>query len=468
MDLNRRAFLGGLGATFAVRSVLAAAKRLETPRLRVGIVSDMHAQHAYDPNDKKHQGYFSTGTLEKALAYFKEQGVDAVVIAGDMTQFGGLCELEATGISWRRVFPDDKGLGGKPVEKLFICGNHEGMGGLDKKKPSVRQDPAAAFKSVLGIEGYEPIMCRKVKGYTFVLVNWGHEKDAGKWIAAHARELPKDRPFFYVQHPHLKGTNICATDKTGAATEALRKYPRAIAFSGHSHLSLTWGTQIWQEEFTAVGTASLQYMWNVNGRDNSWGMNKGQVGHGPRLSTWGRQGMLMSVYDDRVVLERREFLTEKPIGPDWVITFDKRRPYRWETRKAESVAPMFAKGAAVKVERKQAKNRNNEREMQLQLVFPRPLPAVGDQGRTIEYEATAFLAKDGEEKPIVVRRAFAEKYYCADECIPKTGLVCFAESEFPAGAKVRFAVRAMNDWGRRSAPIYGEVQTAEGAVSTGL
>ena len=28
MDLNRRAFLGGLGATFAVRSVLAAAKRL--------------------------------------------------------------------------------------------------------------------------------------------------------------------------------------------------------------------------------------------------------------------------------------------------------------------------------------------------------------------------------------------------------------------------------------------------------
>ena len=460
MDLlNRRAFLGGLGATFAVRGVLAAAKRLETPRLRVGIVSDVHAQHAYDPNDKKHQGYFSTGTLEKALAYFKEQGVDAVVIAGDMTQFGGLCELEATGISWRRVFPDDKGLGGKPVEKLFICGNHEGMGGLDKKKPSVRQDPAAAFKSALGIEGYEPIMCRKVNGYTFVLVNWGHEKDAGKWIAAHARELPKDRPFFYVQHPHLKGTNICATDKTGAATEALRKYPKAIAFSGHSHLSLTWGTQIWQEEFTAVGTASLQYMWNVNGRDNSWGMNKGQVGHGPRLSTGGRQGMLMSVYDDRVVLERREFLTEKPIGPDWVITFDKRRPYRWETRKAESVAPMFAKGAAVKVERKQAKNRNNEREMQLQLVFPRPLPAAGDQGRTIEYEATAFLAKDGEEKPIVVRRAFAEKYYCADECIPKTGLVCFAESEFPAGAKVRFAVRAMNDWGKRSAPIYGEVQT---------
>ena len=459
MDLNRRAFLGGLGATFAVRGVLAAAKRLETPRLRVGIVSDVHAQHAYDPNDKRHQGYFSTGTLEKALAYFKEQGVDAVVIAGDMTQFGGLCELEATGISWRRIFPDDKGLGGKPVEKLFICGNHEGMGGLDKKKPSVRQDPAAAFKSALGIEGYEPIMCRKVNGYTFVLVNWGHEKEAGEWIAAHARELPKDKPFFYVQHPHLKGTNICATDKTGAATEALRKYPNAIAFSGHSHLSLTWGTQIWQEEFTAVGTASRQYMWNVNGRDNSWGMNKGQVGHGPRLSTWGRQGMLMSVYDDRVVLERREFLTDKPIGPDWVITFDKRRPYRWETRKAESVAPMFAKGAAVKVERKQAKNRNNEREMQLQLVFPRPLPAAGDQGRTIEYEATAFLAKDGEEKPIVVRRAFAEKYYCADECIPKTGLVCFAESEFPAGEKVRFAVRAMNDWGKRSAPIYGEVQT---------
>ena len=461
MNLDRRAFIGGIGATFVVHGVLAAAKRMETPRLRVGIVSDVHAQHAFDPNDKKLQGYFSTGTLEKALTYFREQGVDAVVIAGDMTQFGGLCELEATGISWRRVFPGDRGLGGKHVEKLFICGNYESMGGLDKKKPSVRQDPKAAFRDALGIEGYEPIMCRKVNGYPFVLVNWGHERDAGKWIAEHAKELPKNKPFFYVQHPHLKGTNICATDKTGAATEALRKYPNAIAFSGHSHISLTWDHQIWQEEFTAVGTASLQYMWNFDGRDNSWLMRKNQVGHAPRLSTWGRQGMLMSVYDDRVVLERREFLTDKPIGPDWVITFDGKRPYRWEKCKAESVAPAFAKGAAVKVVRKEARNRNKEKEMQLQLVFPRPLPAKGDQGRTIEYEAKAFLAKGGDGKPLVVRRAFAEKYYCADECIPATGLVCFAESEFPAGEKIRFEVRALNGWEKRSAPIFGEVVIAQ-------
>jgi len=454
MNTSRRSFVGGLAAAFAA-GVACGAKKLETPHLRVGIVSDVHAQHAYDPEDKKKQGYFSTGTLEKALAYFRDQGVDAVVIAGDMTQFGGLCELEATGISWRRIFPADKGLGGKHVEKLFICGNHEFMGGLDKKKPSVRQDPAAAFRDVLGIEGYAPVMCRKVNGYTFVLCNWGFEAEAGRWMVDHAAELPKDRPFFYVQHPHLKGTNICAMDKSGAPTEALRRYPNAIAFSGHSHISQTFGSQIWQEAFTAIGTASLQYMYNLHGRDNSWGMNKGQVGHGPRLSTWGRQGLLMSVYDDRVVLERREFLTDQPIGPDWVITFDGQRPYNWAKRKAACPAPAFAKGAAVRVERREATNRNREKEWQLQLVFPRPLPAVGDDGRTIEYEATAFLEKDGEQKPLVVRCAFADRYYCADACLAKTGLVCFAENELPAGAKIRFAVRALNDWEKRSAPIYG-------------
>ena len=466
--LSRRSFLGSLAATAAAVSARGAEK-LEEPKLRVGIVSDIHVQHAYDPNDKTKQGHFSTKTFENALRYFREKGVDAVIVAGDLTEYGRVKELEASGIAWNRVFPDDKGLGGKPVTKLIIRGNHDKMGGPPgwakkpgeaEKEPLIRDDPAGAFKEAYGITDYAPIMVRKVNGYTFILANWDSEGAAGDWIREHAAELPKDKPFFYVQHPHLKGTNIGAMDRFGKVTEALKAFPNAVSFSGHSHYPLTRGDQIWQEEFTAVGTACLQWMANQRGRDNSWVMQKGQVGHGPRASSGGRQGMLMEVYADRIVLERREFITDKDVGPDWVIPLDGSKPYQWAKQKARSVAPEFPKGAVVTVTRKEAKNRNKEKEMQLQLTFPRPLPADGDKGRTQEYEATVFRPEDGEGKPLLVRYAFAERYFLADELLAPKGLVCFAESEFPAGAKLRFAVRAMDSWGMdtkvKSKPIYGD------------
>lgn len=431
------------------------------PLLRIGIVSDIHVRYPCDEEGKG--GGFSSATFEKTLRYFREKGVDGVIIAGDFTEFGYVSELEASAVSWRRVFPDDKGLGGRPVAKLFVRGNHDKMGGLPAwakakdatdDEPLIRDDPAGTFAKVYGIPDYGPIMMREVKGYTFVLADWGSEDAAAGWLAEHAAELPADKPFFYVQHPHLKGTNLSGS--APKTTEALKKHPNAVAFSGHSHYSISLGSQIWQEEFTAIGTGCLQYMWNSAGRDNSWTMEKGQIGHGPRASSGGCQGLLMEVYADRIVLERREFLTDKDVGPDWVIPLDGTRPYSWDKQKARMKPPVFAKDAVVSVNRKMAKNRNGEEELQVQLTFPRPLPADGDNGRTVEYEAVAFRPEEGEEKPLLVRRAFAEKYFLADEFLAPTGLVCFAASEFPEGVKVRFAVRAMDCWEQKGSPIYGE------------
>lgn len=36
-------------------------------------------------------------------------------------------------------------------------------------------------------------------------------------------------------------------------------------------------------------------------------------------SRWSRQGMLWKVYDDRIVIRRREFLLGRELGPDWVM-----------------------------------------------------------------------------------------------------------------------------------------------------
>ena len=86
-------------------------------RLKVGILSDVHVKY-FQPS-------VTTGRFVKALNYFKENRVDAVLIAGDMTSCGNVKELRMIADAWYSVFKDDKGLDGQPVTKLFIYGNHE-------------------------------------------------------------------------------------------------------------------------------------------------------------------------------------------------------------------------------------------------------------------------------------------------------------------------------------------------------
>ena len=108
--LDRRTFLKSVSAAAALPALGGA----RTPNLVFGILSDMHVT---TPETCEH--------LEKALTYFKAQGVDAVVFAGDLIDDGLESELALVAETWYRVFPEDKGLGGCKVEKLFVYGNHD-------------------------------------------------------------------------------------------------------------------------------------------------------------------------------------------------------------------------------------------------------------------------------------------------------------------------------------------------------
>ena len=57
----------------------------------------------------------------------------------------------------------------------------------------------------------------------------------------------------------------------------------------------------------AFGAGSLRYVEFPSGYDAA------------SASRWSRQGMLWKVYDDRIVVRRREFLLGRELGPDWVI-----------------------------------------------------------------------------------------------------------------------------------------------------
>ena len=51
--------------------------------------------------------------------------VGAVVVAGDLSDWGLKSGLKYVAEAWHSVFPDDRAPDGRKVEKLFCTGNHD-------------------------------------------------------------------------------------------------------------------------------------------------------------------------------------------------------------------------------------------------------------------------------------------------------------------------------------------------------
>ena len=130
---NRREFI--LQGAAAWAAFLSGRAFAATPgsfdgadrRLRVGVISDTHIS-VFDPDAQDEIGGYNAKTFIRALRWFDEQKVDAVVISGDLTNHAFEEEFMAVGDAWRRVFPGGKGADGRKVQKLFICGNHDWEG----------------------------------------------------------------------------------------------------------------------------------------------------------------------------------------------------------------------------------------------------------------------------------------------------------------------------------------------------
>ena len=93
--MNRRSFIAGLSAAaLAPRPALSAAGG-DAPSLRLGVLSDIHVgAPKLLAGDSRAKPFLGTGaSFEKALRAFRERGVDAVVIAGDLTECGLLPEI---------------------------------------------------------------------------------------------------------------------------------------------------------------------------------------------------------------------------------------------------------------------------------------------------------------------------------------------------------------------------------------
>lgn len=452
-NISRRWFIGGAASAAILPPRLLGASAAEalvgTPRVRIGVLSDIHIN-----------GADSERVFARALAWFRDRGVDGVLISGDIADSGRVSELQRCARLWFEAFPDGKGADGRKVEQLFIYGNHDVQAyawdrSRDLNDPAVRaqfigpdDNRKTAWEAAFH-EQYRPIWLKTVGGYSFIGGHWDGDRGIEAFMKENAGRLDPKRPFFYAQHAHPWKTCFgkwAWGHDDGLSTRVLSQFPNAVAFTGHSHYTLTDDRSVWQGEFTSVNAGSLRYASHdyslrSNMRGNSCGYRspKGFLPPTePRLGTGDEhQGMLMTVTDEAIRFERRSFGdTVDPLGDDWVLPLptSESRPFAYASQAAKRRAPEFPKGAAVKAEIVPA-----EPDAEKQGVAPGPyvklsFPAAEDRDgcRVFEYEATAQLLADDVDLVLVQRRSLAHDFHrpvtkrvTADGCR-------FALSELPA------------------------------------
>ena len=439
----------------------------EDPALRVGILSDVHVginSHELD------------SIFVKVLEFYRMKDIDAMIIVGDFVNDGLEEEMANIAKDWFSVFPDDKGLKGKHVERIFVYGNHEIDGHTynnnEEKygKEYIEKYNIAAHREEYWEkyfrEPFTPFYRKEVNGYTFLAAHYNQRYETpgmAEFFAQEEDTFPDvDKPIFYIQHKHPKWTIPWAPDN-GESTRILKNYPNLICFSGHCHMSLTDEKSIWQGSFTSVNTASLKRT-GVRGNRENGNLSEKQKQEGVVLQmnqNWcgkGHQGMLMLVYNDRVDLERYDFHNDDLIGV-WSIPTDvSKRPYDPEIRKAhgELYPPVFGKKSYVSIKKALGKDRNGTPTKQVQVFFPVAVSS-GEHPRALDY-SVSVECQDADSTVTVFRKLVYSPYYYMCEKYDKAleGKCFFSEEELPKGVPFRFAVRPRDSFDNEGGAIYSK------------
>lgn len=471
--MDRRTFLKSAGLIAGAMYVDLPAfaqkvSKMGTPRLKIGILSDIHITKAE-----------TTKAFEHALEYFRDKEADGVIIAGDMADWGLESQLKLVSDIWYKVFPKDKLPNGKHIEKLFIYGNHDiegqtygaakgsGLTPQQIKKAAIDYRRAQLWKKYFK-EEYQPVYMKTVKGYHFIGAHWedwSKTKDAPGFIENHKAQLTGTKPFFYFQHSHPKDTcygEWAWGQDNGDVTKALSQFPNAIAFSGHSHMPLNNEYDLWQGAFTSIGTASLSYLYPLGARENSHVDGEKDVPSQMKSLTCrdGKQGMFMTVYDEHITIERREFVYDQPVADNWIIPLPmKGAPLSFENRKKKAIAPEFAKGAKINIRQiSEGKDRYDVKQPQVEVSFPSVLKKRTGV-RAVDYEVQVEQQHVDVVSVACTKRVYSPGSYLGEAQDEKDVVCIFGKSELPATRKYRFVVRPCESFGKKGKAIYSDWQT---------
>ena len=453
MSVSRREFLSGAAALGLGGWRLFAAplgwKHSGKPNLVFGVVSDTHLRTANRGNriganwpDK----YFAA-----ALEYFKKQNVDAVVHCGDMAHRGQVEEMQFHANVWRRVF------GGQGPVKLFITGNHDVEGAnyedfvknrypdpTERAKHVLATDMAANWERIWG-EKYEPVWHKEVKGYHFFGRNWAvDDVELVNLINTSAASCELDngtKPFFFLTHsrpePPLR--------------KSVRSHRNAVSFFGHNH----WSASNWNMAYLYYNTLPVIEVPSCEPRgctalvgDNY--ISKAELA-GREVENVGsaRQGYVVRIYDDMMVIERHEFsVRASSLGADWVMPFGKTpHPFSKEELTKVIGEPQFRKGARLAVSFVAA-------QMRLKI----PLADGNPDSRVYAYEVEVT---GDEGTPKLSKAIYAAGCNMGIGHEPNGGMTTLdmPKSELPPGKTLTVAVRPLTSLGTAGQPIETKFKT---------
>ena len=248
------------------------------------------------------------------------------------------------------------------------------------------------------------------------------------------------KPLFYVQHKIPKGTVGGAAiggQDSGRTTAILKRYPNAVAFCGHKHRMCTDEHSLWQGAFTALEVPALYACSTPAGREN--GRSSCDSADpvpplqmpAPATESDGPQGLVMSVYADRIVFERREFQFGQAVAEPWVVPWPNDGSVSYEARRERESAPRFAADAFVSVRSYRGTDRKGTPTDQLEVSFP-AARSTSETPQAFDYEVRAVLTKADVTRIAAAKRVFSPKCYWPEAYDTNAVTCVFAKSEIPS------------------------------------
>ena len=418
------------------------------PNLVFGVVSDTHLHTRHGSSGKPGHNW-PDRYFVAALEYFKRRGVDAVVHCGDMAHRGQVEEMQFHANAWNRVF----GPSGGPV-KLFVTGNHDADGAgygdfvaknypdpAERAKHVLATDMAANWERIWG-EKYENVWHKEVKGYHFFGRNWGvDDAELARLVEETGKTVRLDdpaRPFFFMTHrrpsPPLR--------------KRVSAKRNAVSFFGHNH----WSIANWNMAYLYYGRLPCFECASCEPRGCSalvgddWITKAKLEGRDPANTGKGRQGYVVCMYDDMMVLERHDFSDgEASLGADWVMPLGKRNPHplsKDELKKAIG-EPQFRKGARMVFEKGSAPPC-------LRVKIPR---ADGNPDSRVYAYEVEVSGEDADKKLLKAVYAAGCNMGIGHEPNHGTTTLVIPRSELPPGKTLTFTVTPLTSLGTRGCPL---------------
>ena len=350
------------GASFTVKATYAGVTPALTASKTVQVTNDGTGGNIKiavlgDFQLKANTAASVTDNIKTALQNYKAKNVDVIMVPGDMTDDASVAGYDKMWAAFDAVYPDKA-----TRPKIISCmGNHDYWNGRFQT-PQVPNDLEAAkalYKEKMGVDLNTHDV---VKGYHFISISPEDDSTHGLFTqasidylsAAIAQAEAEDptKPIFVMAHQHVRKKvdgvetpTVYLSDEWGNAAlyDAMKDHPQIVFLSGHSHAPIDDERSIHQEDFTSIGTSSMNYLELESGKV---GGTK-PVGYNLRS-----QSLYMEVTPEQITVERWDKGKKMGSRPDWVIQQPATKTnfaYTNEKRNAARKAPEFASGAEITV-----------------------------------------------------------------------------------------------------------------------